>query len=39
MIPIIFSTVTGNAFKLADGIKEAVPDYIGPYNISYVSAV
>lgn len=36
MIPIIFSTVTGNAFKLADGIKEAVPDYIGPYNISYI---
>ncbi len=37
MIPIIFSTVTGNAFKIAEGIKEAVPNYIGPYNVTFVN--
>lgn len=37
MIPIIFSTVTGNAFKLAEAVKESVPDCCGPYNIRYVN--
>ncbi|MDR0856140.1 MAG: flavodoxin family protein [Clostridiales bacterium] len=36
-IPIIFSTVTGNAVKLALAAAEAVPDHIGPYNIRYVT--
>lgn len=36
-IPIIFSTITGNAFRLADAIKEEVPDHLGPYNIRYVN--
>ena len=37
MIPIIFSTITGNAFKLASAVAEVVPDYVGPYNISYIN--
>ena len=36
-IPIIYSTITGNAFKLADAIKSEVPNYLGPYNIRYVN--
>lgn len=37
MIPIIFSTITGNAFKLAEAVRPAVPDPCGPYNIRYVN--
>lgn len=37
MIPIIFSTITGNAFKLASAVSEVVPDALGPYNISYIN--
>ena len=36
-IPIIFSTITGNAFRLADAIKEEVPNHVGPYNITYIN--
>ena len=36
-IPIIYSTITGNAFKLADAIKENVEAYLGPYNIRYIN--
>ncbi|MDE5715237.1 MAG: flavodoxin family protein [Anaeroplasmataceae bacterium] len=36
-IPIIFSTITGNAFRIADAIKEEVPNSIGPYNITYIN--
>jgi len=37
MIPIIFSTITGNGYKLAHAVKEALADKaVGPYNISYV---
>jgi len=35
-IPLIFSTVTGNAFKLADAVKPYVKDGIGPYNIHWL---
>ncbi len=34
---IIFSTVTGNAFKLAQTAKEALGDCYGPYNIRYAA--
>ena len=37
MIPIIFSTITGNAFKLAEAVAEVVPEHCGPYNIRYVN--
>ena len=37
MIPIIFSTITGNAFKLAEAVSEVVPEHCGPYNIRYVN--
>lgn len=37
MIPIIFSTITGNAFKLAESVAEVVPDHCGPYNIRYIN--
>ena len=36
-IPIIFSTITGNAYKLADAVAEVVPDHVGPYNIRYIN--
>lgn len=36
-IPIIFSTITGNAFKLAEAASEAVPNHVGPYNIRYIN--
>lgn len=35
-IPIIFSTVTGNAFRLADAAARAIPEHIGPYNIRWL---
>lgn len=37
MIPIIFSTVTGNAFRLAEAVAPVVPEFCGPYNIRYVN--
>lgn len=37
VIPIIFSTITGNAYKLAVAAAEAVPDHVGPYNIRYIN--
>lgn len=37
LIPIIFSTVTGNAFKLAEAAASVVPEHCGPYNIRYVN--
>lgn len=36
-IPIIFSTITGNAYKLASAVAEIVPNHIGPYNIRYIT--
>lgn len=36
-IPIIFSTITGNAFKLATAAAEVIPDHVGPYNIRYIN--
>ena len=36
-IPIIFSTITGNAFKLAEAVAPVVPDHLGPYNIRYIN--
>lgn len=36
-VPIIFSTITGNAYKLAAAAAEAVPDHVGPYNIRYIT--
>lgn len=37
MIPILFSTITGNAFKLAEAVADVVPEHCGPYNIRYVN--
>lgn len=34
---VIFSTVTGNGFKLSEAITPELDDYIGPYNISFVT--
>lgn len=34
---IVFSTITGNAYKLAAAAAEAIPDHVGPYNIRYVT--
>jgi len=31
--PLIFSTITGNAFKLAEAVKPYIPNAIGPYNL------
>ena len=36
-VPIIFSTITGNAYKLAAAVSEAVPNHVGPYNIRYIN--
>ena len=36
-VPIIFSTITGNAYKLAAAVAEVVPDHVGPYNIRYIN--
>lgn len=36
-IPIIFSTITGNGFKLAEAVAGVVPDHVGPYNIRYIT--
>ncbi|HBF15741.1 MAG TPA: hypothetical protein DDW30_08740 [Clostridiales bacterium] len=37
VVPIIFSTITGNGYKLAVAAAEAVPDHVGPYNIRYIN--
>ena len=37
MIPIVFSTITGNAFKIAEAAAKVIPDHVGPYNIRYVN--
>lgn len=35
---IIFSTITGNGYKMACAAAEGMPcDYLGPYNIRYVN--
>lgn len=34
---IIFSTITGNAFRLAEAAAEVLPEHAGPYNIRYVN--
>lgn len=35
---IIFSTITGNGYKLACAAADGMPgDYLGPYNIRYVN--
>lgn len=36
-VPIIFSTITGNGYKLAAAAAEAVPNHVGPYNIRYIT--
>lgn len=36
-VPVIFSTITGNGYKLAVAAAEALPDYVGPYNIRYIT--
>ena len=36
-VPLIFSTITGNAYKLAAAVAEVVPDHVGPYNIRYIN--
>ena len=36
-IAIIFSTITGNAFRLAEAAAAATPNHVGPYNIRYVN--
>lgn len=34
---IIFSTITGNAFKLAEAAASVLLEHAGPYNIRYVN--
>lgn len=29
---IVFSTITGNAFRLAEAAAQVIPDHVGPYN-------
>ncbi len=36
-IAIVFSTITGNAFRLAEAAAQVIPDHVGPYNIRYVN--
>ena len=36
-IPVIFSTITGNAYKLASAVSEVIDNHIGPYNIFYIN--
>ena len=36
-VMIAFSTITGNAYKLACAAAEGAPDFIGPYNIRYIT--
>lgn len=37
MISVIFSTVTGNGYKLAEAAASVIDDKAGPYNIRYVT--
>ena len=37
VVPIIFSTITGNAYRLAAAVAEVVPRHVGPYNIRYIN--
>lgn len=37
LIPIVFSTITGNGFKLAEKVADVVPEHCGPYNIRYIT--
>ena len=34
---VVFSTITGNGYKLACAASEALPNFIGPYNIRYIT--
>ena len=36
-IPVIFSTITGNAFRLAEAAAAGLDEPLGPYNIRYVT--
>ncbi len=36
-VAIVFSTITGNAFRLAEAAAQVIPDHVGPYNIRYVN--
>lgn len=36
-IAIVFSTITGNAFRLAEAVAQVISDHVGPYNIRYVN--
>ena len=36
-VAIVFSTITGNAFRLAETAAQVIPDHVGPYNIRYVN--
>ena len=38
-IAIVFSTITGNAFRLAEAVAQVIPDHVGPYNIRYVDTI
>ena len=37
LIPIVFSTITGNGFKLAEAAAQVIPEHCGPYNIRYIT--
>lgn len=36
-VAIVFSTITGNAFKLSEAVSKVVSDHVGPYNIRYIN--
>ena len=36
-VAIVFSTITGNAFRLAETAAQVIPDHVGPYNMRYVN--
>ncbi len=37
MIAVIFSTITGNGYKLAEAAASVVDNKVGPYNIAYIT--
>lgn len=37
MISVIFSTVTGNGYKLAEAAASVIDEKLGPYNIRYIN--
>lgn len=37
MVAVIFSTITGNGYKLAEAAASVVDEKVGPYNITYVN--